>query len=320
MPDDKIKAITYNHPDYIPVAVSLLPATWMKYRDDLQALVDRHPIIFGENNGQARDYDAVSGTYIEGEHVDIWGCTWSNVAQGMEAIVTGHPLPTRESVRTMKPPEKLLGRLPHGFMFLRLTDLRGYEEAMIDFAEDAPELQMLIDIVLEHNMRELDAMLPNYKPGSYIYFGDDLGMQTSLPISPAKWRKYLKPCYMKMYQKCHDAGLYVYMHTDGHILEIIPDLVDCGVNIINPQIRANGLEGLARVCKGKVCLNLDLDRQMFPFCKPEDIDPHVLEVVKTLGAPEGGLWLFAECAPDVPLENIEAICLAMEKYRGYFRD
>ena len=108
------------------------------------------------------------------------------------------------------------------------------------------------------------------------------------------------------------------MHTDGHIHEIIPDLIECGVNVVNPQIRANGLDNLVRVCKGKVCVNIDLDRQMFPFGTPADIDAHIREVVEKLGAPEGGLWLSAECAPDVPLENIEAICLALEKYRAYY--
>ena len=44
----------------------------------------------------------------------------------------------------------------------------------------------------------------------------------------------------------------------------------------------------------------------------------VITLVARLGDPRGGLWLIAECAPDVPLENIEALCIAFEKYRGYF--
>ena len=187
----------------------------------------------------------------------------------------------------------------------------------MDFAEEPPELQKMIDIVLEYNMGEIRRMLQN--PPPMAHFGDDLGMQTSLPISPEKWRKYLKPCFAKMYGLCHDAGTTVYMHTDGHIIPIIQDLVDAGVNVVNPQIRANGLDRLVDACKGKVCVNLDLDRQLFPFCKPEEIDGHVREAVEKLGSPEGGLWLSAECGPDVPLATIEAICQALEKYRSYFR-
>jgi uroporphyrinogen-III decarboxylase len=187
---------------------------------------------------------------------------------------------------------------------------------MVDFAEEPPELQKLIDIVLDYNMGEIERELA--KKPFMISFGDDLGAQTALPISPAKWRKYLKPCFARMYGRCRDAGSYVYMHTDGHILPIIKDLIDCGVNVVNPQIRANGVEGLARECKGKICMNLDLDRQMFPFCSPSDIDTHVREVVEKLGSPEGGLWLSAECGPDVPLANIDAICAAVERYRGMY--
>ena len=90
------------------------------------------------------------------------------------------------------------------------------------------------------------------------------------------------------------------------------------MSVINPQVRANGLDALAQVCKGRVCVDLDLDRQMFPFGTPADIDAHVREAVETLGSPEGGLWLKAEVGPDVPLENVEAICQALETYRGYY--
>jgi len=65
-------------------------------------------------------------------------------------------------------------------------------------------------------------------------------------------------------------------------------------------------------------VDLDLDRQMFPFCTPAEVDAHVREAVEKLGSPAGGLWLKAEVADDVPLPVVEAICLALEKYRGYF--
>ena len=96
------------------------------------------------------------------------------------------------------------------------------------------------------------------------------------------------------------------------------DLKDCGVDVVNPQVRANGMANLERVCKGRICVDLDLDRQLFPFCSPEDIDAHVHEAVDTLGAPEGGLWLKAEIGEDVPLENVEAICRALERYSTYY--
>jgi hypothetical protein len=317
--NDRIKAIERQHPDRIPVSASILPAAWMKHREALDAIVRRHPLVFGPQD-KPRDYDAVwSDTYHKGEHVDAWGCVWSNVKDGAEAIVTGHPVPTRAAVHTLAIPDQD-DNMPHGFMYLRLADLREFDEIMMDFAEEPPELQMLIDKVLAYNLRQVQKRLAAIqKPRQIVYFGDDLGMQHSLPISPEKWRRYLKPCYRQIFAPVKAAGHYVYMHSDGHILEIIPDLMDCGVDVLNPQVGANGLANLARVCKGKVCVDLDLDRQMFPFWKPADIDRHVQEAVEILGAPEGGLWLKAEIGDDVPLENVEAICCALEKYSTYFK-
>jgi hypothetical protein len=316
MQQDRIKALEFNHPEYIPISAGILPVAWMKYREALTEITNRYPLLFGPNHD--RDSDAVGGTYVAGEHVDAWGCVWSNLQTGMESIVTGHPVPTRQDVHALRMPEVDVG-FPHGFMYLRLADLRGFEEIMMDLAEEPPELQMLIDVVLAYNLRQAKIRLAGMEAERQIvYFGDDLGMQTSLPMSPAKWRKYLKPCFAQIYQPFRDAGYYIYMHTDGHIVEIIPDLADCGANVVNPQVRANGLDNLARVAKGKVCLDLDLDRQLFPFCTPQEIDDHVREAVETLGSPEGGLWLRAEIGHDVPLENIDAICAALVKYRSYF--
>ena len=314
--DDQIKSLRFEHPEYIPVSIGVLPAVWMKHREKLDEIARRHPLLFGAP--RERDYDRVEGNYSVGTHVDAWGCVWSNVAHGLAAIVTGHPVPTRAAVHQLKPPATISGDIPHGFMYMRLCDLRGFEEAMLDFAEEPPELRMLIDIVFQHNLKEVAERLKKHT-GPLIYFGDDLGMQRALPISPEKWRRYLKPCFKALYDPCHEKGLYVYMHTDGHIVEIIPDLADCGVDVVNPQIRANGLEPLARMCKGKVCVDLDLDRQLFPFCRPEDIDGHVRQAVETLALPAGGLWLKAEIGPDVPLPTVEAICAALEKYRAYYR-
>ena len=308
-----MKALTFDSPDEIPVSCSILPAAWMHYGKDLVELVREYPDLIPTlpdlNNLQYPD------TYHMGEHVDEWGCVWSNIEEGMESIVTKHPLPNREDVRTLKAPEKLDGRFPHGFMYLRLLDLRGFEEAMIDFAEECEELQMLIDKVAEYNCRQAEVLLSQHEKGDLLWFGDDLGMQHGLAVGTEKWRKYMKPAFKRIYAPIKEKGCYIYMHTDGHILDIMPDLADCGVNMINPQSRANGIENLARVCKGKIPIDLDLDRQLFPVATPSQIDDHVRECVETLYLPEGGLALKAELNFEIPLENMAAVFEALRKYR-----
>lgn len=319
---DRLKALRFEGPELIPVSVGILPAAWMDKREALDELVHRYPEVCGGQAQEDRDYEAVGGTYVSGDHIDAWGCVWQNVYTGRESIVTGHPVPQRQDIRGLKMPAVDVG-LPHGFMYLRLQDLRGFEELMVDFAEEPPELQLLIDTVLEYNLRQVRLRLEAEGPadngeGRIFYFGDDLGMQDALPMSPAKWRQYLKPCFERIYRPVKAAGHYVYMHTDGHIAEIIGDLVDCGVDVVNPQIGANGFDALVEVAKGRVCVDLDLDRQRMPFWTPADIDAHVREAVERLGAREGGLWLKAEIGDDVPLANAEAIFQALETYRHYY--
>ena len=175
-----LKAMTYDHPEEIPVSFGMLPAAWMKYGEDLVKLAKEYPDIITSipdlNNIPIPD------SYHVGSFTDEWGCRWENVEEGMESIVTGHPVPNREDILTLKIPENRDGRIPHGFMYLRLLDLRGFEEAMIDFAEECEELQILIDKVVEYNCRQIEAILP--KAGKIVFFGDDLGMQKGLAIGP----------------------------------------------------------------------------------------------------------------------------------------
>ena len=116
----------------------------------------------------------------------------------------------------------------------------------------------------------------------YMTFGDDLGMQTSLPMRPQMWREVIKPAYERMFRPCREAAMPIYLHTDGHILEIIPDLIEVGVKVLNPQFRANGLKGLKEVAKGKVTLDQDLDRQLFPFASRSQIQDHIGAVAEAL--------------------------------------
>jgi len=310
-----IKAATYQYPEQIPVGVGILPAVFIRYGDEIKKIIAKYPDLLGNWWQNYDPYANLGESYRKGGYTDAWGCVWSNEVDGMAAIVTGHPVKSREDIHTMKVPEGDVG-LPHGFMYLRLMDLYGFENTMADFFEEPPELQLLIDKVLNYNIRQTKLMLENNKE-PMVYFGDDLGMQKGLAIGPAKWRKYMKPCFAAIYKLCKDAGKLIYMHTDGCIYEIMPDLQECGVDMINPQIRANGLDNLERVCKGKIPINLDLDRQLFPFGTPSDLRGHVEECVKRLYLPEGGLGLSIEIGPDYPLENIDAIFDAANEWRFY---
>lgn len=180
-----IKAINYDYPETIPVSIWVVPALWKKHPQQVKEIVSRYPQFFG-NLAEEFNYDThTPPSYHQGTHVDEWGCVWSNIQEGMESIVTGHPVKTREEINSLKIPENRNGSMPHGFMYLRLLDLRGFEEAMIDFAEEPPELQILIDKVLEYNLIQVEIAVKNNKQPIQI-LGDDLGMQNGLAIGKKK--------------------------------------------------------------------------------------------------------------------------------------
>jgi uroporphyrinogen decarboxylase len=340
--DNYLRAAEFRYPKWIPCSVSIMPATWKKYREDVEKIVLDHPKVFPGYKKGARNFDDVGLNHREGRHTDNWECVWDNIYEGLAGQVVGHPLENWDALETYEAPDPLTqgergpqvnwesakenikrakqngnlaaGGLSHGFMFMRLFYLRGFENLMIDIATGDPRLRKLIDFVLDHNMKLVNKWLE--LGVEMVSGGDDLGTQKGLPISPRHFQKYLTPCYAQIFGTCRDAGALVYLHTDGHIMEAMDDLIECGVTIINPQIRPNTFEELAKIAKGKVCINLDLDRQLFPFATPQEIRDHIRKAIDVLGADEGGLMLHAECAPDVPLENIETICNAFEEWCG----
>ncbi len=311
------KSFLYQSPEEIPVSTGILPAAWLHYQGELVKFAKEYP-DFLPNIPDLNNLEAIyPKTYHYGNFTDEWGCVWSNIDDGMESIVTGHPVKSQEDIFKLQIPPNRDGNMPHGFMFLRLLDLRGFEEAMIDFAEEDEAVEVLIQKVLEYNLIQADVICSRVKKGDIIFIGDDLGMQNGLAIGAERWRKYMKPCYTQIYKKFKDMGCYVYMHTDGQIYEIMPDIMECGVDIINPQFRANGLANLERVCKGKIPINLDLDRQMFPFATKSEIEDHIKECIETLYLPQGGLAINIELNYEVPLENMAAIFDTMRKMRHY---
>jgi len=90
-------------------------------------------------------------------------------------------------------------------------------------------------------------------------------------------------------------------------------LIDAGVAMINPQFRANGMENLLEVCRRKqiIPIHLDIDRQMFPFATPSQLQEHVRECVQSFYLPEGGFALNMEINYDTPLNNVVALLDAL---------
>ncbi|MEM2638728.1 MAG: uroporphyrinogen decarboxylase family protein, partial [Candidatus Bathyarchaeia archaeon] len=147
-----------------------------------------------------------------------------------------------------------------------------------------------------------------------VYIGDDLGTQTRMPISPSTFREFIYPSYRKIFGRIRDRGVHVYFHSDGHVVEVLDQLIEAGASVLNVQDRVNGLENIRALCRGKVCVDIDVDRQyLVPFGKPEEIKSHIKRIVECLSLKRGGLMIEAEVHPPTPLANIEALAESMEE-------
>ena len=91
-----------------------------------------------------------------------------------------------------------------------------------------------------------------------------------------------------------------------------------GVEILNLQDRVNGVDWIAGKFRGKLCVEVDIDRQsVTPFGTPAQIDAMVRNIVEKVSTPDGGLCMIYGLYPGVPLENVKALMDAMERYAFY---
>jgi uroporphyrinogen decarboxylase len=157
-----------------------------------------------------------------------------------------------------------------------------------------------------------------------IKIGDDLGMQQNLLISPDMYRQFLKPVHADLIATIKDrTDAKVFFHSDGDIFDVIDDLVEIGVDILNPiQTSAGRMANLPELKKrfGKklvFCGAIDTHR-ILPHGTPEDVRQEVRRVISILG-PGGGYMVGAvhTIMDDVPAENILAMVDAAVEFGSY---
>jgi uroporphyrinogen decarboxylase len=341
--ENTLRAIRFERPDYIPMVFWINPACWHHYpREVLLELMARHPLLFPEPDSQP---PALAPWERAGRpHVDAWGCTWETTDDGITGSVTGHPLADWAALESFTPPDPnrtngmgpidwsaietqirrirdegkyAVGSLEHGHAFLRLSYLRGYERLMYDMADADRRLGRLIEIVETFSQgivrRYVDLGV------AMMRYPEDLGMQRGPMLSPGQFRQYIKPVYERLMAPARAAGCLVHMHSDGDIRDLVDDLVVSGVDALNLQDLVNGIDWIAAHLKGRVCIDLDIDRQSVTrFGGPAAIDALIRAEVEILGSPQGGLMMIYGLYPGVPRENVKALMDAMEKYATFY--
>ena len=197
--------------------------------------------------------------------------------------------------------------------FLFYQKMRGLEQAMMDLVLAPDLVECAFDHIFEFAMADLQRIIE--AGGGQIDFcvpAEDLGSQTGPLVSLDCFRRFHRPRFARFIGLAKQAGLYTFYHTDGAARQFIPDLIDLGVNILNPiQWRCPGMEreGLKADFGDRLVFHGGIDNQhTLPFGTPQDVRDEVAECYRTLGA--GGGYICAPChnlQSNTPVENILAM-------------
>jgi uroporphyrinogen decarboxylase len=144
-----------------------------------------------------------------------------------------------------------------------------------------------------------------------ILMTDDWGTQLSPMISPAMWRKFFAANYRRVFDEIHRAGKLVMFHSCGNILPLIGDLIDVGVDILDPiQPEAMDIVEVAKRFGGKVTFCGGISDQQIARMTPRQVKDNVRRTIDVLGAPFGNAYLVApsnSLTPEIPFENLQAL-------------
>lgn len=198
---------------------------------------------------------------------------------------------------------------------LTYKSLRGETQAMMDLMLH-PEiahycLGQLFELAYQQTLRLFEALPSSIKP-TFTYVAEDLGSQNNLMYSPTHIKEFLFPGMKRMIDLAHEAGAAVFHHDDGNIMRILPDLVELGIDILNPiQWRADGMDRhrLKNEFGDSLVFHGAVDNQFtLPFGSPQEVKVEVVDNITILGA-DGG-YILAPChniQPNTSLENILAL-------------
>lgn len=304
------KTFTFDFPERLGCCVFALPVFIWDSPEAYEAIMKEFPADCEWAPAPYEPSSCLSGDpFKKGIYVDEWGCVFTNINPGMIGEVKTPLIPDLEDLSGLHPPYELFPKDEAAAIakvneFCRNTDkfvfagcnprpweryqfLRGTENAMMDMALREENVDKILAAISDYYVKEIEFWCKTEVDG--VAYMDDWGSQQALLIAPETWREIFKPIYKKFIDCCHAAGKFVFMHSDGNIEAILPDLVELGLDIGNFQIGCMNLEKIAACAKGKLTFFGEVDRQQVLTKTPEVARSFVRKVAKHLYDPAGGI-------------------------------
>jgi uroporphyrinogen decarboxylase len=203
-----------------------------------------------------------------------------------------------------------------GSLYEWCWNLRGQEEFMTDLYDHPEYVEALTEKVSEFT--KILALATVRAGADVLAFYDDAGMQTALQISPVHWRKYIKPGWKKIWEavKRENSESIIFLHSCGCIEEIIPDLIEIGLDVLHP-IQPETMD-VYKICEkfgGDIAFWGTVSSQRtIPFGSRQEISDEIKARVEKIGK-KGGFVLSPAniMGPEVPFDNISAFAEAAEE-------
>ena len=319
------RTLDFQPTDCVPRQLWMLGVARLNYGSKVDELMLQFPGDIGHATyHMPADANIQGDPQKVGNFQDEWGCVFENIHPGVIGQVKHPVLDNWSKLSHFNPPFHLLKRgmedvnqsVAESNLFMlsqciarpfeRMQFLRGSQNLYMDIAERSREFFQLREMVHDYYCRDTEEWAKTDVDA--IFFMDDWGAQGSLLISPDSWRELFKPLYADYCKIAHDAGKYVFMHSDGYLFDVYEDLIEIGVNAINSQLFTMDIEEIGRQFKGRITFWGEIDRQhVLPSPDVEVARQAVRRVVNALYDGHGGVIAQFEFGAAARIENAHAI-------------
>ncbi|MEE9188407.1 MAG: uroporphyrinogen decarboxylase family protein, partial [Anaerolineales bacterium] len=265
-------------------------------------------------------------------YIDEWGIGWdiqpyhTPFGTGHYTEIVDHPLAEDDAISSYQPPDstrpelydasrQMIRDFKDEYWIVGVTvttifetawALRGYEQLMLDMSLNPDLANAIMEIPYRYHLTAAKKLVE--LGVDMIWIGDDMGTQDRMLISPKMWRQFFKPRMANFIAeiKSLNPNLKVAYHTDGKVDPIIPDLIEIGLDVLNPiQPASMDPAQVKKEYGDHLCFWGTIDEQRtLPFGKPSDVEAEVRHRLRTVGK-DGGLILSPthHVQLDTPLEN-----------------
>ena len=308
-----VRAVTFSGPDRVPYN---LPQPW---GSDIKGC------------GAGGDPNWEPSVNTETEHEDEFHCIWRKLpGDKTMGQVVGHPLSdyamlddfdwpdytvearyehARRACADNPEDKFLLGSIPMSLIH-RLEYLRGHVEAWTDPYEHPDGLRRLLNKLGDIAIDAVDRLADAGAHG--IISADDWGLQDRPMLSPDTFAEFFKPVYHRVYHHAHERGLLAFLHSCGHITDLLEHFLEAELDVIQQDQQENmGVEELGRRFGGRLAFWCPVDiQQTMVHGSIEEVRAYARKLIDTLGCFDGGFiaqWYASPQAVDHDREKIDAM-------------